>query len=149
MNLPGVESAPVSGRDAPRWIVSGTLTAAAPPPEAAGAPPVPPPPHAAMTKAAMTATATERLMFTLPPECSWTRELCAPCRLSLWTFAPVKSAVRPDPPDGRPPTVRADDPHVGAPGEEPAERAGRAEGHQPHGRSARAGRREAEERAAV
>src|SRR2546423_9104466 len=135
-------SAPVSGSAAASLTVSGTLTAAAPPPEAAGAPPVPPPPHAAMTKAAMTATATERLMFTLPPECSWTRGLCAPCRLSLWTFAPVKSAVRPDSPDGRPPTIRADHPDVTGPGEDAAQRTGRAQGHGHRGRRGRACRGE-------
>src|SRR5438876_1792971 len=152
MYLPGFESAPDIGRTAPILIVSGMFAAGAAEPVVV-VPPVPPPPHAATTKAATSATAESFRMCLILPRCSGTRELCASVRLSLWTFAPVKSAVRPKPPDSRPTTVGADHPELGAPGEQPAEGAGRSQRHSdrwrewPHGRGPHG--REAEQGAAI
>src|SRR5947209_4187478 len=127
MYWPVFASAPESGRTAPILRVSGmfaaALAVAAP---VAAPPPVLPPPHAATTKAATSATAESFRMCFILPRVLGTRELCASVRLSLWTFAPVKSAVRPKPPDSRPTTVGADHPELGAPGEQPAEGAGRS-----------------------
>src|SRR5207244_2559894 len=66
MNLPGVESAPVSGSEAPSLIVSGTFAAGAADPGAPELGGVVEPPHAATVKIAARATIASRRMMNPP-----------------------------------------------------------------------------------
>src|SRR2546428_8380864 len=66
MNLPGVESAPVSGSEAPSLIVSGTFAAGAADPGAPELGGVVEPPHAATVKIAARATIARRRMMNPP-----------------------------------------------------------------------------------
>src|SRR5438552_7626050 len=150
MYWPVFASAPESGRTAPILRVSGMFAAAfAVAAPLAVVPPVPPPPQAATTKAATSATAESFRMCFILPRVLGTRELCASVRLSLWTFAPVKSAVRPQAPDSRPSAVGPDHPYVGTPRVQASKRARRAERHRNGYRGGQTRGREAQERAVV
>src|SRR2546422_8079545 len=67
MNLPGVESAPVSGSEAPSLIVSGTFAAGAAEPGALEVGAFVEPPQAATVSSAVSATIAIRRIWVNPP----------------------------------------------------------------------------------